>query len=267
MADINDLLSIMARLRDPEAGCSWDRKQTYSSIVPHTIEEAYEVADAIAREDYIDLRDELGDLLLQVVFYSQIAREEERFDFSDVVASISQKLIRRHPHVFADEHYASEAEQKEAWEALKAGEREDKHGLPQGRLAGVAQALPSLQRSVKLQKRAARAGFDWPEVAPVFDKIHEELNELTRELYVGAPIDRLQDELGDILFAVTNLCRHLKVEPDTALRSTNKKFEQRFAHMEQQLGKQDKQMEECTLEELEALWQSAKSALETDPHG
>jgi ATP diphosphatase len=267
MADINDLLSIIARLRDPEAGCPWDRKQTYSTIVPHTIEEAYEVADAIAREDYADLRDELGDLLLQVVFYSQIAREEGRFSFDDVVRSISDKLIRRHPHVFSDISYETEAEQKEAWEALKAEERDDKHGQPQGRLAGVATALPSLQRSVKLQKRAARAGFDWPDSAPVFDKIHEELNELTRELYVGAPVERLQDELGDVLFAVTNLCRHLKVEPDTALRSTNRKFERRFAYMEERLEQEGRQMEDCSLDELEVLWQSAKSGVETDAHG
>jgi MazG family protein len=259
MADIDDLLSIMARLRDPEAGCPWDRKQTYSSIVPHTIEEAYEVADAIAREDYTDLRHELGDLLLQVVFYSQIASEEGRFDFSDVVASINDKLIRRHPHVFSDACYESEAEQKEAWEALKAEERDDKHGQPQGRLSGVAHALPSLQRSVKLQKRAARAGFDWPDASPVFDKIHEELNELTREIYIGAPVERLQDELGDILFAVTNLCRHLKVEPDTALRGTNRKFEQRFAFIEAELEKSGRKMEDCNLEELEALWQKSKS--------
>lgn len=259
MADIDDLLSIMARLRDPEAGCPWDRQQTYSSIVPHTIEEAYEVADAIAREDYTDLRDELGDLLLQVVFYSQIASEERRFDFSDVVASINDKLIRRHPHVFSDTCYETEAEQKEAWEVLKAEERDDKHGQPQGRLSGVAHALPALQRSVKLQKRAARAGFDWPDAAPVFDKIHEELNELTREIYIGAPVERLQDELGDILFAVTNLCRHLKVEPDTALRGTNRKFEQRFAFIESELEKAGRQMEDCSLEELEKLWQKSKS--------
>lgn len=259
MADIDDLLTIMARLRDPEAGCPWDRQQTYSSIVPHTIEEAYEVADAIAREDYTDLRDELGDLLLQVVFYSQIASEEGRFDFSDVVASINDKLIRRHPHVFSDACYETEADQKEAWEALKAEERDDKHGQPQGRLSGIAHALPSLQRSVKLQKRAARAGFDWPDAAPVFDKIHEELNELTREIYIGAPVERLQDELGDILFAVTNLCRHLKVEPDTALRGTNRKFEQRFAFIESELEKAGRQMEDCDLEELEVLWQKSKS--------
>jgi ATP diphosphatase len=261
MADINDLLAIMARLRDPEAGCPWDRKQTYSTIVPHTIEEAYEVADAIAREDFDDLRDELGDLLLQVVFYSQIASEEGRFEFADVVASINNKLIRRHPHVFSDACYETEAEQKEAWEALKAEERDDKHGQPQGRLSGVAQALPSLQRSVKLQKRAARAGFDWPDATPVFAKIHEELDELTHEIETGAPVERLQDELGDILFAVTNLCRHLRVEPESALQGTNRKFEQRFAYIEAQLEKQDKEMEDCSLEQLEQLWQEAKSAL------
>ena len=178
-----------------------------------------------------------------------------------MVASINNKLIRRHPHVFSDACYESESEQKEAWEALKAEERDDKHGHPQGRLSGIAQALPSLQRSVKLQKRAARAGFDWPNAGPVFDKIHEELDELKHEIDSNAPHERLQDELGDILFAVTNLCRHLKVEPDSALRGTSLKFEQRFGYIEAQLAEQGKEMEDCSLDELEVLWQAAKSAL------
>lgn len=260
MTEISRLLEIMARLRDPEDGCPWDREQTYASIVPHTIEEAYEVADSIAREDYEELRDELGDLLLQVIFYSQIASEEGRFCFEDVVRSINDKLIRRHPHVFGDATYASEAERLEAWERQKAQERNEK-GTDQsaGRLEGVAMALPALTRAVKLQKRAARAGFDWSETGPVFEKIQEELKELQVEIAEGAPKARLEDEMGDVLFAVSNLARHLELEPEAALRSTNRKFEHRFSHMEQSLETLQRAMEDCTLEELEQLWQQAKS--------
>jgi ATP diphosphatase len=259
MADIDPLLEIMARLRDPETGCPWDRKQTYATIVPHTIEEAYEVADSIQRQDFDELRDELGDLLLQVVFYAQIAREEQRFDFNDVVEAIADKLVRRHPHVFGDTRFANEAEQKEAWEAQKASERHQKQDLPPGRLDGVAQALPALIRAVKLQKRAARAGFDWDDYRPVFDKIHEELNELQLEIDQQSPRERMQDELGDILFAVSNLARHLNIDPEEALRGTNLKFETRFRYMEQALDPEGRAMEDCGLEELEALWVSAKS--------
>jgi MazG family protein len=262
MSEINRLLEIMARLRDPQEGCPWDREQTYASIVPHTIEEAYEVADSIAREDYEELRDELGDLLLQVIFYSQIATEEGRFDFHDVVRAINEKLVRRHPHVFADASYASEAERSEAWERQKAQERDQKKtDQLNGRLAGVAMALPALTRAVKLQKRAARAGFDWEDVGPVFEKIQEELHELQVEIDEGAARARLEDEMGDILFAVSNLARHLELEPEAALRSTNRKFEHRFAHMEQALESKGRAMEDCSLEELELLWQQAKSGI------
>jgi nucleoside triphosphate diphosphatase len=259
LSEITRLLEIMARLRDPETGCPWDREQTYASIVPHTIEEAYEVADSVAREDYSELRDELGDLLLQVVFYSQIAREEGRFCFDDVVASINDKLVRRHPHVFSDASYESEAARSEAWESQKARERDQKVGRPSGRLEGVAMALPALSRAVKLQKRAARAGFDWEDMEPVFDKIQEELEELRHEIREGAPRARLEDEMGDILFAATNLSRHLGLEPEAALRSTNRKFERRFGYMESRLEAQNRVLEECNLEELEQLWQEAKS--------
>lgn len=262
MTEIARLLDIMARLRDPEHGCPWDREQTYASIVPHTIEEAYEVADSIAREDYEELREELGDLLLQVIFYSQIAREEGRFSFEEVVRSINDKLIRRHPHVFADATYASEAERSEAWEQQKAQERDQKDtDQSTGRLEGVAMALPALTRAVKLQKRAARAGFDWEDVSPVFEKIQEELKELQLEIAQGAPRVRLEDEMGDVLFAVSNLARHLELEPEAALRSTNRKFEHRFSHMEQSLESLGRAMEDCNLDELEQLWQQAKSEL------
>ncbi len=259
MADIDSLLEIMARLRDPETGCPWDRKQTYATIVPHTIEEAYEVADSIQRQDFNELRDELGDLLLQVVFYAQIAREEQRFDFQDVVEAIVDKLVRRHPHVFGEAQFDNEAEQKEAWEAQKASERHQKHEKPPGRLDGVAQALPALIRAVKLQKRAARAGFDWDDYRPVFDKIHEELDELQLEIDQQSPRERMQDELGDILFAVSNLARHLNIDPEEALRGTNLKFETRFRYMEHALDQEGRAMEDCSLEELETLWVSAKS--------
>jgi MazG family protein len=260
LSEIARLLEIMATLRDPEAGCPWDREQTYASIVPHTIEEAYEVADSIAREDYDGLRDELGDLLLQVVFYSQIAREEGRFCFDDVVASINDKLVRRHPHVFADARYDSEEARSEAWEAQKARERAQKGGEQAGgRLDGIAIALPALTRAVKLQKRAARTGFDWDDIAPVFDKIQEELEELQLEIREGAPRSRLEDEMGDILFAATNLARHLGLEPEAALRSTNRKFERRFAYIESRLEAQERVLEECGLDELEELWKEAKS--------
>lgn len=259
MSQIDRLLEIMAGLRDPETGCPWDREQTYASIVPHTIEEAYEVADSITREDYDELRDELGDLLLQVVFYSQIAREEGRFCFDDVVASINDKLIRRHPHVFGDAHFDSEEARSEAWELQKARERDQKTGQPSGRLEGIAQALPALTRAVKLQKRAARSGFDWEDVEPVFDKIQEELDELRHEIRENASHEHLEDEMGDILFAATNLSRHLGLDPEAALRSTNRKFERRFAYIESQLEAQDRVLEECNLDELEKLWQEAKS--------
>ncbi len=262
MSEIKRLLEIMARLRDPQEGCPWDREQTYASIVPHTIEEAYEVADSIAREDYEELRDELGDLLLQVIFYSQIATEEGRFNFDDVVRAINEKLVRRHPHVFSDTSYTSEAERSEAWERQKAQERDQKKtDQSTGRLAGVAMALPALTRAVKLQKRAARAGFDWKEVGPVFEKIQEELQEIQVEIDEGAARARLEDEMGDILFAVSNLARHLELEPEAALRSTNRKFERRFAHMERALESDGRAMEDCSLDELELLWQQAKSGI------
>ncbi len=253
---IDALLALMARLRDPENGCPWDRQQTCATIVPHTIEEAYEVADAIAREDWVELRSELGDLLFQVVFYAQIAREEGRFDFADVTRGIVEKMTRRHPHVFGDEHYASAAEQTAAWERIKSAEKASPQ--PAGALDGIPLALPALARAVKLQKKAARVGFDWGAVEPVLAKIQEEIGEIRHEIAVQAGPERLADELGDVLFAVANLARHLKLDPEAALRGTNAKFERRFRRIEQWLAEQGHTPTDSTLTEMDALWEQAK---------
>jgi MazG family protein len=255
------LLAIMARLRDPERGCPWDLRQTYASIVPHTLEEAYEVADAIERGDFEDLRTELGDLLFQVVFYSQIAKEEGRFDFEEVAAAVGDKLERRHPHVFGDTRYENEAAFAHAWEATKAEERREKSGdAPSSVMDGVAAALPALLRADKLQRRAARVGFDWASPEPVFAKIDEELTEVREALASDAGAERVAEELGDLLFAVTNLARHLDVRAEEALRHANAKFETRFRHIEQALQAEGRRPQDCSLDELEAYWVQAKQA-------
>ncbi len=257
------LLSVMAWLRDRQYGCPWDIDQTFRTIAPYTIEEAYEVADAIERDDLPALKEELGDLLLQVVYHAQIAHEAKAFGFDDVAAAIAEKMIDRHPHVFGDLKIADADAQTVSWEARKAAERAKKAGpvaTPTGALDGVARALPALLRAEKLQKRAARVGFDWKEIGPVIAKIEEELGELRAELDTAVinPA-RLQDELGDVLFAVANLARHCKIDPEAALRSTNDKFERRFRHIERRLAEQGRQPTEATLEEMEALWQEAKT--------
>ncbi|MFP4160429.1 MAG: nucleoside triphosphate pyrophosphohydrolase [Ectothiorhodospira sp.] len=257
------VLEIMARLRDPEHGCPWDLKQRFDTLVPHTLEEAYEVADAVERGDMQDLRDELGDLLLQVVFHARLAQEQGEFAFGDVADGLADKLVRRHPHIFAGVRFDSEAQQHAAWEAEKARERAARQGDGQaspGRLDGVARALPALHRAVKLQKRAARAGFDWDAPGPVLDKVREELDEVHAEMAVGAAHERLEEELGDLLFAVANLARHLEVDPEAALRRGNAKFEGRFRHMEAALARQGRRPEEQSLEALEVLWREAKRA-------
>ncbi len=255
MAAIDDLLGLMARLRDPDNGCPWDVKQTYRSIVPHTLEEAHEVAEAIERDDIDALRDELGDLLFQVVFYAQIAREEGRFDFDDVARGITDKMIRRHPHVFGDTRYESLEAQTADWEAIKQAE---KTAGPDSALDGVPVSLPALTRAVKLQKKASRVGFDWGAVLPVLDKIEEEVAELRVEIADGH-LQRATDELGDVLFALANLGRHLKVDPEQALRGTNAKFDRRFREVERRLAELGKTPAESTLEEMDAIWDAIKT--------
>ncbi|WP_337841767.1 nucleoside triphosphate pyrophosphohydrolase [Rheinheimera sp.] len=252
-AAIDRLLAIMAQLRDPVTGCPWDKEQSYQSIVPYTLEEAYEVADAIAREDYAELKDELGDLLFQVVFYAQIAKEEQRFVFDDCVDAICQKLIRRHPHVFGTEQADSSEAVLQNWEAIKAGERQQ-----QGKtsvLDNVPQALPALSRAYKLQKRCAQVGFDWPDVQGAWAKVQEEVQEVA-ELDSGDA--RLEEELGDLMFALVNVVRKQGFNPETVLRNANLKFERRFRAVEQQLAEQHLTPEQSNLQQMDALWDQVK---------
>jgi ATP diphosphatase len=252
------LLAIMARLRDPYGGCPWDLEQTFATIVPHTIEEAYEVAQAIEDGDMAALEDELGDLLFQIVFYARMAEEDGAFDFNAVIRRISDKMLRRHPHVFGDADIATPEAQTRSWEAMKAAERAEKN--EEGTLAGVARALPALSRAVKLQKRAARVGFDWPDLRPVLAKMREELDELEAELDDdGAPPERLADEVGDVLFVCANIARHAGVDAETALKACNAKFERRFARIEALLADADRTPEDASLEEMDALWNRAKA--------
>jgi ATP diphosphatase len=262
-ANIDKLIDVMARLRHPTEGCPWDVEQTFETIAPYTIEEAYEVADAIDRRDMAALRDELGDLLLQVVFHSRMAEEADEFVFEDVAGAISDKLIRRHPHVFGDGTADAASAVKESWESLKATERAEKaanDGRPHSVLDDVPTAFPALMRAEKLQKRAARVGFDWPDLAPVLDKVMEELGELKAEIDNGGTADRVSEEAGDLLFACVNLLRHLKVDPESALRSANAKFEQRFRAVEATLAADCRRPDDADLDELEALWQRAKAS-------
>ena len=271
---LDDLLHLMGRLRDPQYGCPWDLKQDYASIVPHTLEEAYEVADAIERGDFAHLPGELGDLLFQVVYYSQLAREEGRFDFAAVVDGITRKLIRRHPHVFPDgDLYGApdlprleEAAIKQRWEDIKAEERAEQAAAPEqlSLLDDVPAALPALSRAAKLQKRAARVGFDWPEALPVVDKLREELDEVLEAMSEN-DAEAIAEEIGDLLFVSVNLARHLKVEPEAALRAANAKFERRFRYIEQALRDRGRPIENCPLEELDALWGEAKKLEKQSP--
>jgi nucleoside triphosphate diphosphatase len=255
---IERLLHVMARLRDPDGGCPWDLEQNFSSIAPYTIEEAYEVADAIERQDLDDLEGELGDLLLQVVYHAQMAKEAGRFDFEAVAARIADKMVRRHPHVFGTAEVANAAAQSLAWEDAKAAEREQKESGDPSILADVPLGLPALTRAAKLQRRAARVGFDWPAARPVLDKVREEIDELEREIDEGGPAERREDEIGDLLFAVANLARHLGLNPETALRRANVKFERRFRTVEAALAAEGLNPAEAGLDELERRWQRAK---------
>ena len=258
MSNIDDLLAIMARLRDPDNGCPWDIEQSFETIVPYTIEEAYEVADAVDRRDYADLRDELGDLLLQVVFHARMAEEAGHFRFEDVVAAICNKMVSRHPHVFAEARADTAEEVLGNWEAIKRREREDAGDADRSALAGIARGLPEWQRATKLQKRAARVGFDWPDVNPVFDKLHEEIDEVRAEFAGGADPARLTDEIGDVLFVCANLARHAHVDVSTAMRHANAKFERRFRRMEAIAAEAGTSLAEKSLEQQEDLWLQAK---------
>jgi ATP diphosphatase len=268
--DITRLLEIMAALRTPGTGCPWDLEQDFASITPYTLEEAYEVVDAIERGDLADLRDELGDLLLQVVFHARMAEEQGAFAFGDVVEAITKKLIRRHPHVFGSTRNLSPEEVKRLWDSIKAEEKAErkaeraKMGLaPEaneaGFLGGIPTALPALTRAQKLTAKAAKVGFDWPDATQVIDKIHEELDEV-KEAASSKDRDKIEDEIGDLLFSATNLARHFGIDPERALRRTNAKFERRFRAVEQGLGEQDRSLDEASLEEMERLWVAAKMA-------
>ncbi|MDC1507439.1 nucleoside triphosphate pyrophosphohydrolase [Oceanospirillaceae bacterium] len=262
---MQQLLAIMAQLRNPEGGCPWDLKQDFRSILPHTLEEAYEVADAIESDDRMQLRDELGDLLFQVVFYCQLAREEGSFEFADVAQTMSDKLIRRHPHVFfppADEAglgtSALDADQVlQKWEAIKQAERDAKH--QHSVLDDVPNALPAMQRSAKLQKRAANVGFDWPDVTPVLSNMAEELEEI-EQAFASGDKDHTLEELGDLMFACVNMARHLKQDPEQVMRAANAKFERRFRFLETQLVEAGESLESVGLERMEAGWKAAKVA-------
>jgi ATP diphosphatase len=265
--DIHRLIEIMAALRDPEGGCPWDLEQTFGSIAPYTIEEAYEVADAIERGDTEDLREELGDLLLQVVFHARMAEEAGLFDFGGVVEAITAKLVRRHPHVFGDERDLDAEAVKTLWVRIKAEEKRGRAearkrlGLdtepPRGALGDVPSALPALTRALKLQEKAAKVGFDWDDVRGVLAKLREEIAEAEAEIAAGAR-DELAAEIGDLLFAAVNLARYVDVDPEGALRAANGKFERRFSHIERRLAESGRRPEGASLDEMEALWREAK---------
>jgi len=268
--DITRLIEIMAALRTPETGCPWDLEQDFASIAPYTLEEAYEVVDAIERGDLADLRDELGDLLLQVVFHARMAEEQGAFAFPDVVEAITRKLVRRHPHVFGDIKDLSPEDVKSLWDRIKSEEKAERRAdreamgdLPEaheaGFLGGVPTALPALTRAQKLTSKAAKVGFDWPEATQVIDKIHEELEEV-KDASSSGDRDRIEDEIGDLLFSVTNLARHFGIDSERALRRTNAKFERRFKAIERALEAQERSLGEASLDEMERLWVAAKLA-------
>ena len=272
--DIERLLEIMAALRTPETGCPWDLEQDFATIAPYTIEEAYEVADAIERNDMDDLKLELGDLLLQSVYHAQLAQEQNAFDFGDVVEGITRKMIRRHPHVFgtADvtaEEFSAKGMESGTWERIKAEEKAEaeavrrEKGLPidekHSILEDVPVTLPSVQTAIKLQKKASKVGFDWNDTNLVFAKVEEEISELKAEVHTSQQVpDKLEDELGDVLFSLINLARHLNIDPDKALRRTNTKFRNRFAYVERSCADANKELAETSLEEMEQYWQDAK---------
>lgn len=263
MYNLEDLRNIMIRLRDPEQGCPWDKEQTLETLVPYTLEEAYEVADAIHRGDDQELCDELGDLLFQIIFYTQITSEKNRFNFDDIVNAIAEKLVRRHPHVFANEQIKNAEEQTLAWESFKEKERQKKaidKGHEASILDGVSLALPALVRAQKLQSRASRVGFDWEDIGSVIEKVEEELKEYKSEFSSIADHDlkRIKEEMGDVLFSIVNLARHAGIDAESALREANSKFESRFHKVEESLKRQRKPIDQASLEEMDVLWEEAK---------
>lgn len=265
LSSLAQLLAIMAKLRDPDGGCPWDLEQTFATIAPYTIEEAYEVEDAIARNDMAGLKDELGDLLLQVVFHARMAEEAGHFGFAEVAAGIADKMIRRHPHVFGDVDAQNPDAVSTNWESIKAAERAAGPPIQDGIspvLAGVTAGLPALTRAVKLQNRAARVGFDWPGKAPVLAKIREELQELEAEIESG-DTEAAAEEFGDFLFVVANLARHLKLDPEDAMRAADRKFERRFSAMERILKAEGQDLQDCDLGTMDKAWDKAKQAEKT----
>ncbi|RIA56488.1 nucleoside triphosphate pyrophosphohydrolase [Dichotomicrobium thermohalophilum] len=258
---IQRLRAVMAALRDPEAGCPWDREQSFATIAPYTIEEAYEVAEAIAREDMAELREELGDLLFQVVYHAQLAEERGAFDFDDVAGTVADKMIRRHPHVFGEYRAESAAEVGGLWEEMKRRERAEKgRAAPESVLDEIPLALPGLTRAWKLHRKAARAGFDWSSPQQVFAKIREELDELEAEIVAGEPAERVADELGDVLFTVTRLAGFVDQDPEAIMRAAQRKFTRRFKYMEARLREAGRAMSDASMDELEDLWHAAKRA-------
>jgi ATP diphosphatase len=260
LSGIEKLKEIMSMLRDPEHGCPWDKEQTFETIVPYTIEEAYEVADAIEKGDMSDVKSELGDLLFQTVFYGQMATEQNVFNFDDIAETMAEKLIRRHPHVFGNSDFKNEAEIKANWEAEKAKERQQKDANQTSALDDIPTALPALSRAYKLQKRAASVGFDWPNIDGALDKVMEEINEVKVEVNSNnANAARIADELGDLYFALTNVVRHLKLKPEQVLHQANRKFERRFRAVEQKVVQQNNSITEMSLEQLDGIWEQVKA--------
>ncbi|KJY85472.1 nucleoside triphosphate hydrolase [Vibrio galatheae] len=256
---IEQLEQIMAQLRDPEGGCPWDLKQSFDTIVPHTIEETYEVVDAIHNRDWPNLKEELGDLLFQVIFYSQLAKEQNLFDFSEVVESVNEKLTRRHPHVFSDVEFESDEQINANWEAEKAKEKAQIGKTEQSILDSIPNSLPALSRATKIQKKCAQFGFDWDSIGPVVDKVHEEIEEVMDEaLQVSPDEEKVELELGDLLFACVNLARHLGANPEAALSKANLKFSRRFRAVEQHVAQAGRELGGCTLDQLEEYWQQVK---------